>query len=155
PIEENSTFPEAICPQCRQIAEVPAAAPAANDPAENSPPTSESALSAPDSIFTTQAPSEAAPLDGPVSLAMDVPPDELQAPIKSAASSLGEQESGPALPLSFGPRPVSRGVRGSIFVVAVLIPLISYSILATIAVIVLYFRPEPPHPLEFLPDLEG
>jgi hypothetical protein len=39
--------------------------------------------------------------------------------------------------------------------VAVILPLISYSILATIAVIILYTRPQPPHPLEYLPDLEG
>src|SRR5207244_3268071 len=44
------------------------------------------------------------------------------------------------------------GMRGGLFIMLVLVPLISYSVLATIAVIILYLRPVPPHPLEMLPD---
>ncbi len=58
------------------------------------------------------------------------------------------------------PRPVVRPPAPSSWGLPMLvIPLISYSILATIAVIILYLRqqnqPTPPHPLEFVPDVEG
>jgi hypothetical protein len=43
-------------------------------------------------------------------------------------------------------------MRSNLFISLVLIPLISYAILATIAIIILYTRPQPPHPLETLPD---
>ncbi len=69
-------------------------------------------------------------------------------------------ESGTALPAEPFPsavprRPAHRGLAGMLFIALVLIPLISYSILATIAVVVLYMRQQPVHPLEALPDLEG
>ncbi len=51
--------------------------------------------------------------------------------------------------------PVRRSSGGSPwFMLLVVVPLISYSILATIAIVVLLQR-EPPHPLEVLPDLQG
>ena len=51
--------------------------------------------------------------------------------------------------------PVRRGSGGNPwFMLLVVVPLISYSILATIAIVVLLQR-EPPHPLEVLPDLQG
>jgi hypothetical protein len=51
--------------------------------------------------------------------------------------------------------PVRRGSGGSPwFTLLVVVPLISYSILATIAIVVLMQR-EPPHPLEVIPDLQG
>src|SRR5207237_4416632 len=53
-----------------------------------------------------------------------------------------------------GHRPDPR-MRERLFVILVLVPLISYAILATIAIAILYMRPAGPHPLEFLPDLEG
>jgi S-adenosyl-L-methionine hydrolase (adenosine-forming) len=46
-------------------------------------------------------------------------------------------------------------MRGSILAPLVIIPLISYAVLATIAVIVLLMRSQSPDPLERLPDLEG
>ena len=52
-------------------------------------------------------------------------------------------------------RPVNRGMRGGVFIALVLLPLISYSILATIAVAVLLMRPQPWDPFEMLPDREG
>jgi hypothetical protein len=52
-------------------------------------------------------------------------------------------------------RTVNRGIWSGVFIALVLIPLISYSILATIALIILHSRPQPPDPLEFLPDREG
>jgi len=45
-------------------------------------------------------------------------------------------------------------MRGSLFIALVVIPLISYSILATIAIVILYLRPPQPS-LEYLPDVEG
>jgi hypothetical protein len=53
------------------------------------------------------------------------------------------------------PRPVvPAGMRGGLFIALVFIPLISYSILATIAVLILYLRPPQPS-LEYLPDVDG
>jgi hypothetical protein len=53
-------------------------------------------------------------------------------------------------------RPMVYHGRGSGWVIALLvIPLISYSVLSTVAVLILYFRPQPPHPLEMMPDVEG
>jgi hypothetical protein len=52
-------------------------------------------------------------------------------------------------------RRVDRGMWSGIFIALVLIPLISYSILATIALVILLSRPQPRDPLEFLPDREG
>lgn len=49
----------------------------------------------------------------------------------------------------------SHSLRSSLFMALVFVPLVSYAILATIAVIILYLRPQPPDPLERLPDLEG
>jgi len=51
-------------------------------------------------------------------------------------------------------RSVPSGMRGSMFIALVVIPLISYAILATIAVLILYLRPPQPS-LEYLPDVEG
>lgn len=52
-------------------------------------------------------------------------------------------------------RPVVSAMRGGLFIALVLVPLISWAILATLAVIVLLLRPQPPDPLERLPDVEG
>jgi hypothetical protein len=46
-------------------------------------------------------------------------------------------------------------MRTSVFVLLILIPLVSYAVLATIAVIVLLLRSQSPDPLERLPDIEG
>jgi hypothetical protein len=51
-------------------------------------------------------------------------------------------------------RATPREMRSGLFLAVVVLPLISYSILATIAVIILYLRPAQPS-LEYLPDLEG
>jgi hypothetical protein len=71
------------------------------------------------------------------------------------APEVSDGADSPALELPVHRQPVQRGLSGTILIVAVILPLISYSILATIAVIILYTRPQPPHPLEYLPDLEG
>jgi hypothetical protein len=119
------------------------------------------------SIQPDQAPVESAP----VSESAGVPeegaffpdsqlgePNSVSVPPDMAAQTAGDSQGPPGeLPfhVEAKPRPVQRGLRGSVLIVGVLIPLISYSVLATIAVIILYSRPPPPHPLEFLPDLEG
>jgi hypothetical protein len=69
------------------------------------------------------------------------PTDDLQPPAETS--------------LALPPRAIPRGMRGSLFIALVFIPLVSYAILATIAVAILYTRPPPPDPLERLPDLEG
>ena len=51
-------------------------------------------------------------------------------------------------------RATPQGMRSGLFLAVVVIPLISYSILATIAIIILYLRPQQPS-LEYLPDLDG
>ena len=158
--EQHLLGSEICCPYCGEVSR-----PAGADP--NTPPT----------LIETASPVvEALPLP-----AVEHPPDSeaVNVPEAGAALSetqLGELESFPvpadasaeteasssedlAAELPFHvetkSRPVQRGLRGSILIVGVLIPLISYSVLATIAVIILYMRPPPPHPLEFLPDLEG
>src|SRR5262249_26485252 len=58
-----------------------------------------------------------------------------------------------------GRRPRPPADRGGWLIALLIVPLISYSILATVAVIYLrFFQPPPtnqPHPLEMFPDLEG
>jgi hypothetical protein len=49
-------------------------------------------------------------------------------------------------------RAVPTGMHSNLFIALVLIPLISYAVLATIAIVILYTRPQPPHPLEAMPD---
>jgi hypothetical protein len=88
------------------------------------------------------------------------PEPAIQSEVESAAAPSAFAASTPELPEQVFPagpprRPVYRGLRTSLFIALVFIPLISYSILATIAIIILYSRPAPVHPLEALPDLEG
>lgn len=49
----------------------------------------------------------------------------------------------------------TRSRSGGWLMALVVVPLISYSILATIAIIILRTQPEKPHPLESIPDVEG
>jgi hypothetical protein len=93
-------------------------------------------------------------------------PPSTRAP-KEAAGAFGDELVPPApseletklVPQSFSPVPTRRpppaaGLRSSLFTMLVLVPLISYAVLATIAVLILYFRPPQPS-LEFLPDVDG
>jgi hypothetical protein len=77
----------------------------------------------------------------------------------ASASRLGQsaERDPPTLEasLQLPPRAVPTGMRGGLFIALVFMPLVSYAILATIAVVILYTRPPPPDPLERLPDLEG
>jgi hypothetical protein len=79
----------------------------------------------------------------------------------AALTGAGEAEAGSEISeeqlLAAAPRRLaSRRGRGGLFLVLVVIPLISYSILATIALIILYLRAqETPSPFEYLPDLQG
>jgi hypothetical protein len=77
--------------------------------------------------------------------------EELVPPSTDGPDAASGIESFPSLP----PKPAKRPMRGGLFIALVLIPLVSYSILATIALVLLYLRPQPEHPLENLPDLEG
>jgi hypothetical protein len=71
-----------------------------------------------------------------------------EAPPGAPAESAGDF---PAIPA-----PAVRPARGGGWVtVLVIVPLISYSLLATIAIVLLLTRPAPRHPLEVLPDIEG
>lgn len=80
-----------------------------------------------------------------------VPPPEPPAPSEPPAL-----EAAPEPLTGVAPMSAVRPARdGSMFIALVLIPLISYSILATIAVLILYFRPAPPDPLEQILDIEG
>jgi DNA-directed RNA polymerase subunit RPC12/RpoP len=71
--------------------------------------------------------------------------------------STDAEPASPALDLAAltARRPVRSGMSGGLFIALVLIPLISYSILATVAIVILYSRPQPEDPFERLPDLEG
>jgi hypothetical protein len=88
-----------------------------------------------------------------------VPVDSAMSSLFAPAAPLAGELMGPqldaAFPLPAAARPVRRSMRSGLFIALVLFPLISYSILATIAVVILYLRPQPPHPLENLPDVEG
>ncbi len=103
------------------------------------------------------------------------PGHELPPPLLSGTeinpSAATEPAAGPGLSDSAGPvaappeeplpplrvEPRTRTARNSGWIIAILIvPLISYSILATIAIIMLMTQiRNTPHPLEILPDLEG
>ncbi len=52
-------------------------------------------------------------------------------------------------------RSSKRALRSGLFIALVFVPLISYSILATIALAILLLRPQPWDPFEILPDREG
>jgi hypothetical protein len=90
-----------------------------------------------------------APPDGPPSR----PPETVSARVVAGtdASPFSTENFAEIAPQ----RTTHRGMRTGLFVALVLIPLISYSILATIAVVILYLRPAAQHPLEMLPDIEG
>jgi hypothetical protein len=98
------------------------------------------------------APTE--PDAGAFSSASPAWPGAAQADATTAA--LGREALAQAIPTPAVRAPRDRG---GWFVALVVIPLISYSILATIAVIYLrFYQPTPPpqpHPLEYLPDIEG
>jgi hypothetical protein len=64
---------------------------------------------------------------------------------------MGGARIAPAPVVQSAARPGPESLRFALIV----IPLISYAILATIAVLILYFRPPPPDPLEQLLDIEG
>src|SRR5262249_23716510 len=81
-------------------------------------------------------------------------PQEVQ-PATTPFALDGNVQDEQAFPTGLPRRPVSRGLRSSLFIALVFIPLVSYAILATIAIIILYSRPAPVHPLEALPDVEG
>jgi DNA-directed RNA polymerase subunit RPC12/RpoP len=87
-----------------------------------------------------------------------VPTDE-QSPSATDLSRLMQPEATIGLqPFAPPPprRPVSRGLGSRLFIALVFIPLVSYAILATIAVFVLYQRnASAPSPMEYLPDIEG
>jgi hypothetical protein len=113
---------------------------------------------------TTQAP----PSFPPASAPPEVQSSHFQASFEVPASPVQSSEfesftgDGPEAALASGlpesgsrRRRVDRGVWSGVFIALVLIPLISYSILATIALVMLLSRPQPRDPLEFLPDREG
>jgi len=62
--------------------------------------------------------------------------------------------SADSFPRNLPARALPTGMRSGMFLALVVIPLISYAILSTIAVITLYLRPPQPS-LDYLPDVEG
>lgn len=127
------------------------------------PPVEPTASAAPPvpQVETTEpyAPPETAADGAPPAFAPDpLPPlPEPMSPAQEPLAPAGE----PNLLEQAIPRPVVRAPRqsGGWLIALVIVPLISYSILATIAVLYLRFfqppPPQPPHPLEMVPDLEG
>jgi hypothetical protein len=95
----------------------------------------------------------AAPLE-PQSLARaDLPEEQSAGPGEEETFSTLTEEP---LPLAATPRPVLQSQHRGLYSALVLVPLISYAVLATIAVLILYFR-EPPAqvPFEMMPDVDG
>jgi S-adenosylmethionine hydrolase len=83
------------------------------------------------------------------------PANHLNPPADSPAQDTGDAAALETFASDLPRRAVDRGKRGGIFIALVLIPLISYSILATIALAILLTRPQAWDPLELLPDREG
>jgi hypothetical protein len=94
------------------------------------------------------------PIPGDVSAATDLQLFGPQAGTARIDPLLGSDLSNEAFAAGARKAAGSAGARRGLFVALVLVPLTSYSILATLAVMVLYFRPPQPT-LEYLPDLEG
>jgi hypothetical protein len=76
--------------------------------------------------------------------------EALQSPAGKSAPSFAP----PSFAANLPPRAIPSTLRSGLFLALVIIPLISYSILATIAVLILYLRPPQPS-LDFLPDIDG
>jgi hypothetical protein len=86
-----------------------------------------------------------------VTRAEDVSP--LSAPVvhDDPSADLATETFASAIPQRTSYQPA----RGGLFIALVFVPLISYAILATIALVILYLRPAPWDPFEILPDREG
>jgi hypothetical protein len=109
---------------------------------------------------------DAAPASGATSPASDVvtfEPVHGQAPafiapgIEAPASAVSESAPSfapPSFAANLPRRAFPTGMRSGLFLALVIIPLISYSVLATIAILILYLRPPQPS-LDFLPDIDG
>jgi len=69
----------------------------------------------------------------------------------SGVDDLAMESFSSAIPRRTG----NRGLRSGVFIALVFVPLVSYSILTTIALAILFLRPQPWDPFELLPDREG
>jgi len=72
----------------------------------------------------------------------------------SAVSESSPSFAPPSFAANLPRRALPTGMRSGLFLALVIIPLISYSVLATIAILILYLRPPQPS-LDFLPDIDG
>jgi hypothetical protein len=86
----------------------------------------------------------------PQAPASDVRTSELLLPSATDSSDLATN----AFPTNLPRRALPSGMGSGLFIALVVIPLISYAVLATIAVLILYLRPPQPS-LEYLPDVDG
>jgi S-adenosylmethionine hydrolase len=95
------------------------------------------------------------PIDTGIALfaPIELPPVPARLPEAAADEALSIGSDAPSF--SLPPRPIPRGMRGGYFIALVFVPLVSYALLATLAVFILYTRPAAPDPLERLPDIEG
>lgn len=158
------------CPHCQQIVVAPTAA-ASDTPLDSLRHEEAESLSAPEntsdaadspiaslSTLTAESPSDSHSVESSVALA-DAP---AETGVTTAPAE--EQESRPALnfpsPATDSRAPTAprqQSSKGMWFTMLVLIPLISYSVMATIAWVTLRqkLHMRPPHPLEMIPDIDG
>jgi S-adenosylmethionine hydrolase len=94
-------------------------------------------------------------LDARVGTQVLVTPARDNPSMSAAAESPAADFALDVLPPALPRRAPDRGMRSGIFIALVFVPLISYSVLATIAVAVLFLQVQSHDPLEFLPDREG
>jgi hypothetical protein len=108
-------------------------------------------------VFLVPAPAQPPLPDAPV-----VPETE-ELVFRTGVETVSPADSGPAATeiskeqlLAASPRHLATRRRGGLFLVLIVIPLISYSILATLAIVILYMRLQAsPSPFEYLSDLQG
>jgi hypothetical protein len=112
-------------------------------------------------LFSEPTPPPPAPATNPLDQIATFAPDggapasAVEAPPEPIASTTTFAPESPTPATTISPLTVRKSTdKGGWIVVLVIIPLISYSVLATIAVLYLRFH-QPPHPLETIPDLEG
>jgi hypothetical protein len=110
--------------------------------AEPAPLSSDPGIAAADGALAVPAPEQ---------LSFGVPlTDEAPQKLEAEETALVSE----AFPTSLPRRPRYSSTRGGLFIALVVVPLFSYSVMATVAVLILYLRPPQPS-LEYLPDVEG
>jgi hypothetical protein len=141
------------CPHCQQAVEALA-------PAVPSSPEAVAPLALPEPRTPVPADSlpspQAVPATGTPEYRLEILAPPPETPARPAADADAGLPAEPFPPVAGRPL-VQHGRAGGWFIALVVIPLISYSILATVLIVILYLRLQAPQrsPLEELPDLEG